>query len=136
MFNNLLLCGLVVDGAGVSRYHALLLQDSNGWLLIDLQSLNGTYVNAERIRQQRLADGDSIFISDFCIRVHHKFKPAPAGRDDGDGKTMVVAAADVQALVEAGQATADASDTGSNSVIELPRVLKLRKGLPHRAKPN
>jgi Nif-specific regulatory protein len=36
-----------------SREHSELFQEANGWLIRDLSSLNGTYVNGERIRGER-----------------------------------------------------------------------------------
>jgi hypothetical protein len=44
----------------VSRRHAQLAQTENGWLLKDLQSENGTWVNGDRIRERLLAEGDRV----------------------------------------------------------------------------
>lgn len=44
----------------VSRRHAQLSQTENGWLLKDLQSENGTWVNGDRIRERLLAEGDRV----------------------------------------------------------------------------
>jgi pSer/pThr/pTyr-binding forkhead associated (FHA) protein len=49
--------------AGVSRHHARLIRQPEGWSIDDLNSLNGTYVNDVKIkpgRPVRLKDGDLI----------------------------------------------------------------------------
>lgn len=51
----------------VSRHHAVLEPDGEGWLLRDLGSSNGSYVNAERIEQRGLQHGDQIQIGPFCL---------------------------------------------------------------------
>lgn len=55
-------CEIVIPDRQVSRYHARIEQDASGFLLRDLGSKNGTYVNGELLRGQpyRLQDGDEI----------------------------------------------------------------------------
>jgi ABC-type multidrug transport system ATPase subunit/pSer/pThr/pTyr-binding forkhead associated (FHA) protein len=42
-------CEIVVDAPGVSSRHCLLTQDGDGFLLEDLSSTNGTFVNGQRV---------------------------------------------------------------------------------------
>lgn len=53
---------IVLPDRQVSRYHARIEQDDDGYLLRDLGSKNGTFVNGEQVRGQpyRLRDGDEI----------------------------------------------------------------------------
>ncbi len=44
----------------VSRRHAQLSQTEQGWLLKDLQSENGTWVNGDKVSERLLADGDRV----------------------------------------------------------------------------
>ena len=44
----------------VSRHHAELRQSEQGYLLVDLQSSNGTFVNGRRVDQRTLATGDRL----------------------------------------------------------------------------
>ena len=53
---------LTLDDNAASRYHANLMQAASGWMLRDLGSANGTFVNGERITLQRLNPGDHILI--------------------------------------------------------------------------
>src|SRR3954453_9208172 len=56
-----------LDDVTVSRDHALLVHRTDGWHLDDLGSLNGTYVNRNRIESHRLADGDEVQIGKFKL---------------------------------------------------------------------
>lgn len=44
----------------VSRRHAQLSQTEQGWLLKDLQSENGTWVNGDKVSERLLAEGDRV----------------------------------------------------------------------------
>lgn len=46
----------------VSRRHAQIAQSESGYVLRDLTSENGTYVNGERVKERPLADGDRVQI--------------------------------------------------------------------------
>ncbi len=53
-------CDLVLKRGSVSREHASLQQIDGSYILEDLNSKNGTFVNGERIQRQVLRDGDFI----------------------------------------------------------------------------
>jgi len=55
------------DGS-ISRVHARLDRDGDDWLLVDLGSTNGTFVNGERISEVRLNPGDLIEVGDAQLR--------------------------------------------------------------------
>jgi pSer/pThr/pTyr-binding forkhead associated (FHA) protein len=52
----------------VSRRHAVLVTESEGVRLLDDRSLNGVFVNDERIVSRLLADGDEIVIGRYRLR--------------------------------------------------------------------
>lgn len=58
-------CDIVLPKRQISRRHARIEQDDDGYLLRDLGSKNGTYVNGDRVRGEpyRLQDGDEIQIA-------------------------------------------------------------------------
>jgi hypothetical protein len=58
-------CDIVLPKRQVSRYHARIERDDSGYLLRDLGSKNGTYVNGQEVRGDpyRLKDGDEIQIA-------------------------------------------------------------------------
>lgn len=60
---------LVLDTTVLSRHHALLSASPDGFILTDLRSSNGTYVNHELAqRPVLLHDGDEIQIGDAVLR--------------------------------------------------------------------
>jgi pSer/pThr/pTyr-binding forkhead associated (FHA) protein len=56
-----------LDDVTVSREHATLVRRGGEWLLDDSGSLNGTYVNRQRVDSHRLADGDELQIGKFKL---------------------------------------------------------------------
>ncbi|HEX2611550.1 MAG TPA: FHA domain-containing protein [Gemmatimonadales bacterium] len=69
---------VVVSGSEVSRQHAEIRPDPQGYLLVDV-SVNGTYVNGERIaKTHRLARADVIRIGNDEFRFYADSPPAPA----------------------------------------------------------
>jgi hypothetical protein len=61
-----------LDDVTVSRDHALLVRRGDAWYLDDCGSLNGTYVNRERIDSQRLVDSDELQIGKYKLTFHSK----------------------------------------------------------------
>jgi hypothetical protein len=60
-------CDIFLDDVTVSRDHALLVKRNEEFHIDDLGSLNGTYVNRQRIESHRLADGDELQIGKFKL---------------------------------------------------------------------
>ena len=56
-----------LDDVTVSRDHALLVRRGSDWYIDDCGSLNGTYVNRERIDSQRMADGDELQVGKYKL---------------------------------------------------------------------
>ncbi|HSZ69434.1 MAG TPA: FHA domain-containing protein [Solirubrobacteraceae bacterium] len=59
-----------LDDITVSRDHALLIRRGDMWHLDDCGSLNGTYVNRERIDSHRLEEGDEVQIGKYKLTFH------------------------------------------------------------------
>lgn len=53
--------------AKVSRQHAVIRKEKNDWLVVDLQSSNGVFVNGARVEKVKLASGDHIQIGSFVL---------------------------------------------------------------------
>ena len=58
---------LVLPDAMVSRRHAVVRRAEGKFLVRDLGSLNGTYVNRERVEETELASGDEVQIGKFKL---------------------------------------------------------------------
>jgi hypothetical protein len=58
---------IFLDDVTVSRDHALIVRRGGDWHLDDLGSLNGTYVNRQRIETVRLSDGDELQVGKYKL---------------------------------------------------------------------
>ena len=85
---------LIFTSRNVSRYHAVVEREGDGYTLRDLNSANGTCVNGERTRTASLSDGDEIWVADerfiFDRReIHQVIEPRGVGIDlEGLGTTV------------------------------------------------
>jgi hypothetical protein len=61
-------CSVPVDDPRVSRRHAEVRPDPNGYVVRDLGSLNGTTVNGASVKERLLDDGDEIGVGSAIIR--------------------------------------------------------------------
>jgi pSer/pThr/pTyr-binding forkhead associated (FHA) protein len=50
-------CQVAIDDKFFSRCHAVINHEHDGWVLRDLNSINGTSVNGAAVRTWRLTDG-------------------------------------------------------------------------------
>ena len=60
---------VVIDSHVVSRQHALLIRCQGAWVIADLKSRNGTFVNSRQITQKVLLDSDIVSIGNHRIKV-------------------------------------------------------------------
>ncbi len=58
-------CEVRIDGPGVSRRHAILVREGQGFEVRDLDSINGTAVNGTAVRRRELEVGDVIAVGEF-----------------------------------------------------------------------
>jgi len=61
-------CDIPLGDPQVSRRHAEVRRDPEGFTVFDLGSTNGTVVNGSPVRERRLADGDELRIGSATIR--------------------------------------------------------------------
>lgn len=71
----------------VSNYHAEILNEAEGLTLRDMRSTNGTFVNDEQIRQQNIANGDTIRIGGYELKV--MLKPRTGDSKGEAGKKVM-----------------------------------------------
>jgi DNA-directed RNA polymerase subunit RPC12/RpoP len=65
------------DDPTVSRRHALIVRQADGVRVLDDRSLNGVFVNGERVEWRVLSDGDEILVGRY--RLHYLDVRPPAG---------------------------------------------------------
>ena len=59
--------GVFLDDVTVSRSHAVVKREADGYVIEDAGSLNGTYVNRRRVEKARLEDGDEVQIGKYRL---------------------------------------------------------------------
>ncbi|KFI70239.1 FHA domain-containing protein [Bifidobacterium merycicum] len=58
---------ILLDDSTVSRAHAVFRRVNGAFVVVDAGSLNGTYVNRQRIEHAQLKNGDEIMIGKFRL---------------------------------------------------------------------
>src|SRR5271169_2084426 len=74
--------GIIIDNPAVSHYHARVFKEEDRLMLEDFGSLNGTFVNGQRVKMVSLKPGDSVSIGKHTIQVaesHVTDGPSAAG---------------------------------------------------------
>jgi hypothetical protein len=68
----------VVNEPGVSRYHARLTREENGFLLLeDLTSTNGTFVNGAQVLKKRISPTDTVILGNqVALNISEVLKSA------------------------------------------------------------
>src|SRR5437764_4708244 len=107
---------LQIDNLAVSGHHAKIYWDNDHYVIEDLGSLNGTWVNGQRIGKATLRDGDRIAIGKHFVEFKDEgFKPlsaVPAAAGPATPKldeTVVLDTKKAQEIIAAKAAPAAAS---------------------------
>jgi len=74
-------CAAVIPDLQVSSFHCQIQLDESGWIISDLDSSNGTFLNNSRITTASLGDGDIVRVGDTELQ----FVATPAS---GNGATV------------------------------------------------
>lgn len=62
---------IMLDDVTVSRHHAQFVATDSGWDIVDMGSLNGTYVNRSVVERTHLVSGDLVQIGKFRLQYLH-----------------------------------------------------------------
>lgn len=79
---------IVLDNRGVSRKHAHIEFGDDSALIIDNESLNGTFVNNRKVNEDILKDDDRITIGKFNL-TYHRDAPKDVRLSDLDGTVVL-----------------------------------------------
>ena len=58
-----------IDNVAVSREHAKIIRDQNYYLIEDLNSTNGTFVNGKKVNKKFLKEDDEITIGKHSLQI-------------------------------------------------------------------
>jgi pSer/pThr/pTyr-binding forkhead associated (FHA) protein len=76
--------GIVIDNPAVSHYHARVFNEEGRLMLEDFGSLNGTFVNGQRVKMVGLKPGDSVMIGKHTIVVTESVEIRARALDNGE----------------------------------------------------
>lgn len=82
---------VVVDNLAVSGHHAKIYFETDKFVLEDLNSLNGTFVNNQRVRKSYLKNGDEILIGKHTLLYQDEGGPPPEQLEPAADQTLPVA---------------------------------------------
>src|SRR4051794_882080 len=75
---------VVLSDVSVSRYHAEILREPDGWSVHDLKSTNGVEVNRVPVEKAPLRAGDLLTVGSFEIRVEQEETAKPTPEEAGE----------------------------------------------------
>lgn len=78
--------GLVIDNPAVSHYHARVFHEEGRLMLEDFGSLNGTFVNGQRVKMVTLKPGDSVMVGKHSIVVSESREANGSASANGDAR--------------------------------------------------
>ncbi|MCZ7644665.1 MAG: FHA domain-containing protein [Planctomycetota bacterium] len=83
-------CGIPIDNLGISRQHCAFALKGGAYVVQDLGSANGTFVNGKRIVEHYLNDGDEVVIGKYILRFKNEeqAKAAPNRESVGVPDTL------------------------------------------------
>ncbi|MFH2036116.1 MAG: FHA domain-containing protein [Candidatus Zixiibacteriota bacterium] len=79
---------IILENRGVSRRHAMIEFNDNAAVIIDNESLNGTFVNNRKITEEILRDDDTVTIGKYSL-IYHAEATKEKSASEFDG-TMVL----------------------------------------------
>jgi pSer/pThr/pTyr-binding forkhead associated (FHA) protein len=99
---------IVIDNQAVSGHHAVIKTEGDALVLEDLSSLNGTYLNSQKVSQAELFNGDLILIGIHTLEIFSdKKRPAEnktfAVRGRSMDETMVISPDDKKKILSAAE---------------------------------
>jgi len=91
---------IVLENRGVSRRHCTIEFNEQGAIVIDNESLNGTFVNNRRVNEESLRDQDSIAVGKYTLVFHVKESEPQSDADHAFDGTMILSTKKQKEIVE------------------------------------
>jgi len=93
---------VMIDNLAVSRHHAIITEERGSFYVEDQQSVNGTFVNGEKVTRRELSNNDEILIGKhkLIFQESSKTKPEEVALQLADGKTILLDTAALKRIRE------------------------------------
>ena len=75
-------CEICIDNLGISRQHCAFAVKGDAFIVQDMGSANGTYVNGKKVVEHYLNDGDEIVLGKYVLRFKNETQKASAPERD------------------------------------------------------
>ncbi|MCH7729601.1 MAG: FHA domain-containing protein, partial [Planctomycetes bacterium] len=129
-------CALVISDHTISRQHTRVVRTSDGFYVEDMSSLNGTFINGQRIQKRtKVNDQDRIHVHETLIIFHEDYQRPAEDASEQLGQTAPESASRTDtvhglpaAIVDAVEATTGPS-VDVNSGEKLRAVLEITRSL-------
>jgi pSer/pThr/pTyr-binding forkhead associated (FHA) protein len=97
---------VVIDNQAISGSHARIVEENETYFIEDLNSLNGTFLNGQKVSKYALKNGDIILIGNHTIEFMSEKPPEadaakPAIRGRSMNETMIMAPSDQKKILAA-----------------------------------
>src|SRR5258708_1611489 len=106
---------LQIDNLAVSGHHAKVISEGNQYVIEDLGSLNGTYVNNQRVGKATLNDGDQVLIGKHVVQFPNEQPQPGAAPAPNPGPTTAKLDATVVLDTKKSQEMLARLDAGANA---------------------
>ena len=83
-------CDIHIDNLGVSKQHAKIIKQDGLYVVEDLNSTNGTYINRKRIARAVINNNDEIHIGKHTLQIQYKAQGSANTDQDFGNKTIVL----------------------------------------------
>lgn len=81
-------CDISIDNLGISRTHCQFIKRGPTYIIQDMNSQNGTYVNGTRIGEHYLNDGDEILVAKYTMVFQNEAQAAQQPSADAEDKIV------------------------------------------------
>ena len=79
-----------IDNLGVSKQHAKIIKHDGGYVVEDLNSTNGTFINDKRVARAVLNNNDEVHIGKHSLLIQFKATGNSASDQDFGDKTVIL----------------------------------------------
>ncbi len=79
-----------IDNLGVSKQHAKIIKQDGGYIVEDLNSTNGTFMNDKRVARAVLNNNDEVHIGKHSLHIQFKATGIKASDQDFGDKTVIL----------------------------------------------